>query len=103
MSNIKIDGDNMGKKNLELENEKLKKENEFLKEKNKELLHNLGLKTIELNEIKRILKLENSKLWDKINNPIITLPSGRQLHAKDLSLEQLEYLESLFDENINRM
>lgn len=93
----------MNKKNLQEENRELRKENEFLSEKNKGLLRNLGVKTVQLNEAKRILKLENSRLWDRVNNPVIILPSGRQLDVKSLSSEQLAYLESLFDENINRM
>lgn len=79
------------------------KENEELKKENKRLLHELGAKTLELNEVKRLLKLENSRLWDEINNRTITLPSGKELRLSNLNMEQLEYLESLSNEKINRM
>lgn len=49
------------------------------------------------------LKIENSRLWNKINNETITLPSGKELKLSNLNMEQLEYLESLSNENINRM
>lgn len=93
----------MNKKDLVQENEKLRKENEFLLEENKRLLHNLAVKSVELNETKRVLKSENSRLWDRVKNSVIILPSGKQLDIKSLNLEQLEYLESLFDQNENRM
>lgn len=93
----------MNKKDLVRENDDLKKENEFLLKRNKELLRDLGMKMVELNETKRIYKIENSRLWHRIDNPVINLPSGRQLDIKSLNLEQLEYLESLLNENINRM
>lgn len=81
----------------------LLQENEELRNENKRLLCRLGAMIVQLNETKRILELENSGLWNRVNNSVIILPSGRQLDINSLNLEQLEYLESLSNENINRM
>lgn len=91
----------MSKKDLEEENEKLKNKVIYLLEENKKLLNSIGLKTIELNEAKRILTIENSRLWDRVSNFTIDLPSGKKLNINDLNLEQLGYLESIADEKIN--
>ncbi len=56
-----------------------------LLEENKRLLIELSKKTLELNEIKRILKTENSRLWDRVTNPTINLPSGNQIRVSELN------------------
>lgn len=93
----------MTKKELLNENRRLLVEKQKLLEENQKLLVGLGQKTIELNENKRILKSQISYLWDRINNPTINLPSGIQVKVSELNQIQLEYLESLFSENINKM
>ena len=81
---------------------KLIEANKRLLEEKKELLRNIGLVSIKLNETRRIHKNQVARLYDKINNPIIYLPSGNILKLSELNESQLEYLESLANENTKK-
>lgn len=69
---------------IELQNKIHSLENELLVRKSVYDRYTNGLIKSKYEEIIRLL-----------NNPILTLPSGKQIQFNELSLEQLEYLESL--------